>query len=545
MHAETVLINGKFWTCNPAQPEAEAVAIVRNRIAAVGAETDIRDLAGPATRILDLGGRRVVPGFNDAHVHFYMGGDSLASVNLRPARSQAEFRAIIADFAQARQPGEWILNGSWNDQNWDPPVLPTHQLIDDVTAQNPVFVHRSDGHMSLANALAMQMAGVDKHTADVPGGEIIRDAHGNPTGVFKDKAKALIDGLIPPPTQQHILESLLAAQDHAIAHGVTSIQDMGVLGKRGGAIMTDVLRAYQVLMHENRLLVRVSGHLPLPEWKRLAEAGVTAGFGNDKLRIGAVKSFSDGSLGSTTAWFFAPYTDAPHTTGLPSDEMVDAETMYRNLVDADHAGLQLAVHAIGDRANHEVLDMMRRLARESGVRDRRWRIEHAQHLIAEDFRRFAELGVIASVQPHHAIDDGPWAQRRIGPDRVRRAFAYRSMLDAGAKLALGSDWWVAPINPLLTIHAAATRRLPGDTEGSGWIPEQRITVEEAVHAYTVGSAYASGEEDVKGSIETGKLADFAVLSADIFNIPLEQIRTTNVFMTIFDGRPVFSRQAGA
>jgi predicted amidohydrolase YtcJ len=539
-----LLVNGRVWTVNPAQPEAEAVAISGNRIVAVGANSEILSLSGSAaqTRIIDLRGRLVVPGFNDAHLHFYMGGDSLRSVNLRGATGHPDLRQKIGEYASTRRPGEWILNGNWNDQSWDPAELPFHQLIDDVTEDNPVFVHRSDGHMSLANRVAMQIAGVDRSTSEVPGGEIVRDTNGDPTGVFKDTAKALIERVIPRPSQEYILQCLRAAQSYAIENGVTSVQDMGVLGKRGGDTMADVLRAYQRLLHDGELKVRVSGHLPLPEWKRLADAGVMAGFGDEKLRIGATKSFSDGSLGSTTAWFFDPYTDAPQTCGLPSNEMVDGEAMYRNLCDADRAGLQLVVHAIGDRANRTVLDMMERLTRENGVRDRRWRIEHAQHLQPSDIKRFGQLGVIASVQPYHAIDDGPWAERRIGPDRVRSAFAFRSLLDAGAVLALGSDWWVAPIDPLLTIHAAVTRQLAGGSE-DGWVPEQRISVKEAVFAYTMGSAYASGEEEIKGSIGIGKLADLAVLSKDIFSIDASEIRKTKVEMTIFDGTIVFEREA--
>lgn len=539
-----LLVNGRIWTVNSAQPEAEALAIAGKRIAAVGTNSEILSLSRSGaveTRIIDLNGRRVVPGFNDAHLHFYMGGDSLSSVTLRGATDHATLRQKLGDYAGTRKPGEWILNGNWNDQNWSPAELPFHQLIDDVTPDNPVFVHRSDGHMSLANRLAMQLAGVNKNTPEVPGGEIVRDANGDPTGLFKDTAKALIERVIPSPSQDYILQCLRLAQTYAIENGVTSVQDMGVLGKRGGDTMADVLRAYQTLLHNGELAVRVSAHLPLPEWRRLADAGVMARFGDDKLRIGATKSFSDGSLGSTTAWFFEPYTDAPQTCGLPSNEMVDEAAMYRNLCDADRAGLQLVVHAIGDRANRTVLDMMERLAREHGTRDRRWRIEHAQHLHPEDFKRFGQLGVIASVQPYHAIDDGPWAERRIGPDRVRSAFAFRSLLDAGAMLALGSDWWVAPIDPLLTIHAAVTRHLEGGSRG-GWIPEQRISVEEAVFAYTMGSAYASGEEGSKGSIETGKLADIAVLSKDIFTIAAEEIRETRVEMTIFDGTVVYERK---
>jgi predicted amidohydrolase YtcJ len=537
-----ILTNGRIWTENLQQPEAQALAIVDSRILAVGDTATILKLAGPNTRVIDLHGRRAVPGFNDAHVHFYTGGDGLSSVQLRDAASPEELRRRIGDFTHTLPKGEWILNGNWDHEKWTPANLPTHQLIDDVTPNNPVFVNRSDGHMMLANAMAMKLAGVDRNTKDVPGGVIVRDPDGNPTGIFKDAAKGLIEQVIPSPSQQHILSALLAAQQYAAENGVTSVQDMGVLGPRGADIMADVIRCYQILLKRGQLQVRVSAHLPLPEWKRFASAGVMADFGNEKLQIGAIKSFADGSLGSTTAWFFDPYNDAPDTHGIPSDELSDSERMYGQLRGADKAGMQIAVHAIGDRANNTILGLFERLERDEGSRDRRLRIEHAQHLLASDIPRFSKLHVIASVQPYHCIDDGRWAEKRIGADRARTTYAFRSLLDAGTVLAFGSDWWVAPMEPLLGIYAAATRRTLDGRHPDGWVPEQKVSVAEAVHAYTVGSAYASLEENVKGSIEPGKLADLVVLSKDIFHIDPVEIRDAKVDMTIFDGRIVFERK---
>ena len=539
---DLVLTNGKIWTENPAQPEAAAVAIAGGRIEMVGSSEQALATAGSQTRVVDLRGRRVVPGFNDAHVHMFMGGDSLSSVQLRDARSAEELRDRIAGHARSRPAGEWILNGSWDHERWTPAVLPTHQLIDDATREHPVFVNRSDGHMVLVNALAMRLAGVDKQTQDVPGGEIVRDANGHPTGIFKDAAKALIERAIPAPSQDRILAALDSAQAYAAENGVTSVQDMGVLGARAADTMADVIRAYQRLHEEGRLRVRVSAHIPLPAWKRLADLGVAAGLGDAMFHIGAVKSFSDGSLGSTTAWFFEPYSDAPETSGLPSDELMDADAMYANMREADRAGLQLAIHAIGDRANGTVLDFIERLVAENGRRDRRIRIEHAQHLRPEDIGRFAELGVIASVQPYHAIDDGGWVEKRIGAERAKTTYAFRSLLDAGAMVAFGSDWWVAPINPLLSIYAAVTRRTLDGNYPGGWMPQQKVSVQEAVHAYTVVPAYASGEERIKGSLEPGKVADLAVLSDDIFTIAPEAIRNVTVDVTILDGRAIFERQ---
>ncbi len=507
----------------------------------MGDSASIAKLIGPGTTVIDLKGRRVVPGFNDAHVHFYTGGSSLTCVHLRDTRSAAEFRTAIAAFARTRPKGEWILNGSWDHENWNPAALPTHALIDDVTSGNPVFVNRSDGHMMLANALAMKLAGVDRNTKDVPGGVIVRDAQGNPTGIFKDAANNLIERVIPVPSQAQIIEAILAAQRYAAENGVTSVQDMGVVGASGLPTTVAIIEAYQILIQRGQLKIRISAHLPLAEWKRLADAGIRADFGSDKLNLGSLKGFADGSLGSTTAWFFQPYTDAPSTSGMASDELLHPEQMYRDIRSADRAGLQVAIHAIGDRANNTILNFYEKLEQEDGPRDRRFRIEHAQHLLASDIPRFGQLKVIASVQPYHAIDDGRWADKRIGHERVERTYAFRSLLDKGAVLAFGSDWWVAPISPLLGMYAAATRRTLDGKHPDGWVPEQKITVREALQAYTAGSAYASFEEHLKGSLEPGKLADMAVLSEDILTIDPVEIEHTQVDLTIFDGKIVYKR----
>jgi predicted amidohydrolase YtcJ len=540
--ATLILVHGKIWTENPKQPEVEAIAVWGNRIVALGDSATILKLAGPQTKVIDLRGRRVVPGFNDAHVHFYMGGDGLTSVQLHDASSPQELRKIMADFARTAPKGKWILNGNWDHERWTPAALPTHELIDDVTPDNPVFVNRSDGHMCLANALAMKLAGVDKNTPDVPGGVIVRDTGGNPTGVFKDAAKGLIEKAQPKLGMDHILAAIRAAQKYANENGVTSVQDMGVFTAQGVDTMVDVIRAYQILGGQNDLTVRVSTHIPLSNWKRLDATGVRADFGTEKVQIGALKAFADGSLGSTTAWFFEPYTDAPNTNGIPSPELLHPDEMYERMQGADKAGLQLAVHAIGDRANRTILDMFEKLEKENGMADRRLRIEHAQHLSPVDIPRFAKLKVIASVQPYHAIDDGRWADRRIGPERVKTTYAFRSLLDAGVTLAFGSDWFVAPMVPLQGIYAATTRRTLDGKNPDGWVPDQKITVAEAVHAYTVGSAYAAKEERNIGSLETGKLADLAVLSDDIFHVDPVSIEKAKVDLTVFDGKVVFERK---
>ena len=536
--ADVVLVHGKVWTENPQQ--AEAVAILGNRIAGVGSSAEMLQLAGPGTKVIELGGKRVLPGFNDAHVHFIDGGSGLASVQLRDASSQAEFGRRIAGFAKTQPKGAWILQGNWDHEKWVPAQLPNHQLIDDVTADNPVFVYRLDGHMALANALAMKLAGVTRDTTDIPGGVIVRDTDGNPTGVFKDAAVALIERVIPPMTAQQMTAAIVAGEKYAAENGVTSIQDLP--GSTTDMHSAATFRAYETMWREGRLTVRISRGQRLLDWKRLADVGVITGLGNDTLRVGGLKSFADGALGSTTAWFFQPYSDSPNTSGIASDELVHSEAMYADMKGGDLAGLQLITHAIGDRANNTILNMYERLEKEDGPRDRRWRIEHAQHLLRSDIPRFASLHVVASMQPYHCIDDGRWAEKRIGSERIKTTYAFRSLLDSGATLAFGSDWPVAPMVPLMGIYAATTRRTLDGKNPEGWVPEQKITVAEAVHAYTFGSAYAEGEETVKGWLAPGKLADLVVLSKDIFHIDPIEIENTSVELTVFNGKIIYQRQ---
>jgi predicted amidohydrolase YtcJ len=537
VYASLVLVHGHVWTENSAQPEAEAIAIDGNHILMAGTSAEVLHLAGPSTHVIELHGRRVVPGFNDAHVHFVIGGQLLAGVQLRDAASQAEFWQRIASFARTQPDGAWIVVGAWDHERWTPAVLPTHQLIDEVTQHNPVFVERLDGHMGLANALAMKLAGVDRSTPDVAGGVIVRDADGNPTGIFKDAAMTLINRVIPPLSLAETKTAIVAAQREAARNGVTSVQEMADSNDDTGG--PDRLRAMQSLEREGRLTIRISENLRLRDWKNLAGSGVQAGFGDGLIQIGGLKAFADGGLGASTAWLFAPYDDAPATSGLASDELQNPTQMYADIKSADQAGLQIIIHAIGDRANRTILDFYQRVETENGPRDRRLRIEHAQHLTTADIPRFAQLHVIASMQPYHAIDDGRWAQKRLGADRIHYAYDFRSLLDSGATLAFGSDWPVAPLEPLMGIYAAVTRRTLDDRNPDGWIPEQKISVAEAVHAYTVGAAYAQFNKKSRGSLEPGKLADLAVLSQDIFHIDPVQIENTHVDLTIFDGRIIY------
>jgi predicted amidohydrolase YtcJ len=539
-HSSVILVNGKVWTENPAQPIAHAVALDGNKILAVGDDASIRKLAGPDTKVIDLRGRLLLPGFNDAHVHFLDGGASLISVELGTANSPAEFKERIVQFARTRAPGTWLRNGNWDHQRWNPPNLPNHQLIDEACGDHPALLWRTDGHMALANALALKLAGIDRNTKDPPGGEIERDKDGNPTGILKDSATALVVRVIPPLSAAEQNQAMEAALHEAAIHGITSVQNLADTPEDES--QPKVFREFQKFEREGKLTVRIYQGVRVRDWKMFADPGIVAPFGSTLLRIGNLKAFADGALGSETAWMDEPFANNPSNRGLASPDLLDVEKFYGEMRGADNAGLQLTIHAIGDHAISTILDLYARLENDNGPADRRPRIEHVQHIHPADYPRFAKLGVIASMQPYHAIDDGRWAEKVLGPERIHSSYAWKSLLDAGATLAFGSDWAVAPLDAVLGIYAATTRRtLDGKTPG-GWIPEQCITVAQAAHAYTVGSAFAEHQEKVKGSIEPGKLADLVVLSDDIFSIPPEQIQKTKVDMTVFDGRVIYERK---
>lgn len=534
MMADLVILNATIHTLDKARPRADAVAVYGNRISAVGTTAEIRKLAGAETRVIDAAGALVIPGFNDAHVHFIDGGSHLASVQLRDAATPQEFAERIRGFAAKTPKGRWITGGDWDHESWPGAPLPTKELIDKFTPDHPVFVNRLDGHMSLANSVALKLAGVTKETKDPDGGLIVRDPQtGEPTGVLKDAAMGFVNAKIPSPTFEEKLDAARAATEHAASLGVTSVQDMSA-GNDVGVLQT--------LAARGELKTRIYAVSPLPQWERLSRTGVRAVFGGDMLRVGGLKGFADGSLGSTTALFFEPYNDAPAMRGLLGDEMFPEGEMLKRVEGADRAGLQVMIHAIGDSANDKILSVYEQVARANGARDRRFRIEHAQHIRAGDIVRFARGGVIASMQPFHAIDDGRWAEKRIGHERARTTYAFRSLLDAGAVLAFGTDWYVAPLNPMLSLYGAVTRRTLDGKNPQGWIPEQKITIEEAVRAYTVGSAYAEFAENSKGTLSPGKLADMVILSQDIFRINPVEIEKTKVRLTIMDGRVVYEEK---
>lgn len=528
--AHLVVVGGRVWTGDPANPWAEAVAVRGERIVAVGPREEIDALRGEGTRVVDATGGLVTPGFIDAHVHFLDGGERLASVQLRDAGTPEEFARRIGQFAETVPPGTWILGGDWDHTLWGG-ELPRRDWIDSLTSEHPVFVQRLDGHMGLANTAALEAADVGT-TGDeasgrrIEGGEIVRYPDGAPTGLLKDNAMGLIWPAVPDASDAQEDRALDAAMAYVAERGVTSVHHMG-----GWSDLAVFRRGHR----DGRLATRISACVPLSSWERLRDVVAERGRGDEWLRIGCLKGFVDGSLGSHTAAMLEPFTDAPDDTGLLVNEREDLE---RWIMAAEAAGLQANVHAIGDRAIRLLLDIYERVIEAHGERDRRFRIEHAQHIHPDDMPRFGELDIVASVQPYHAIDDGRWAEEVIGSERARTTYAFRSLLDAGAHVAFGSDWYVAPPTPLEGIYAAVTRRtLDGENPG-GWVPEEKITVEEALVAYTRDAAYASFEEDIKGTLEPGKLADLVVLGRDITAIPPVEIRNVEVRMTVVGGEVV-------
>ncbi|MGB9071906.1 MAG: amidohydrolase family protein [Terriglobales bacterium] len=529
--ADLIIRNAKVWTVDRSRPEAEAVAILGERIVAVGSNQEVDAWRGAQTRVLDASGKRLLPGFDDAHVHFMSGGSQLDNVQLNDATSPQEFVRRIGQRAAITAKGEWLQGGDWDETKWNPAQLPSRELIDPVTGQTPVAVGRYDGHMILANSLALKLAGITAQTPDPAGGVIVRDDQGNPTGALKDAAADLVYKVIPAPTHDQRRHAIERALGHAASLGVTSVQDMD-------PDYADIA-IYSELLGEGKLTTRIYAAPLIPQVDDQVKIGIRHAFGGPYLRLGAVKSFADGSLGSATAYFFEPFADQPGNRGLLADGMHPISLMRDRMMKADAAGLQLCTHAIGDAGISAILDIYAEIEKAHGPADRRWRIEHAQHMAAKDFDRFAQLHVIASVQPYHAIDDGRWAEGRIGHDRASRTYAFRTFLGHKVRLALGTDWNVAPLNPMLTLYAAVTRATLDGKNPQGWFPEQKLTVKEAIEAYTMGSAYAEFQENEKGSITPGKLADMVLLSDDVINIDPVKIRDVRVLKTWVGGKVTY------
>jgi predicted amidohydrolase YtcJ len=536
--ADVVFTSGKIWTVDANRPDAEAIAVWHGRIVAVGKNEEVLALAGPQTRRIDLRGRRVFPGFFDCHLHLEGGGSRLAEVALKDARDEADFGRRLREF-DARLPRDrWLVGGDWDHDRTFGGTLPTAELLDRYVPDRPAFLRRYDGHMALANSRALRLASITAATVDPVGGVIVRRSGSRePSGILRDTAMGLVSSHIPPPGPEEIAEAVAGALAEIRKNGITSVQDMAGAGPD---TQRKLFRLYEELARTGRLTARIDLRWPLAQWQELARLGAETGFGNDWVQIAGVKGFIDGSLGSSTAKMFEPYLNEPSSTGV---FVTPPGKLREYILAADKAGISVAVHAIGDRGNAELLDIYGEAERQNGPRNRRFRIEHAQHLRPQDYTRFHELGVIASMQPYHVIDDGRWAEGRIGPERCAASYAYRSLLDAGATLAFGSDWSVAPLSPILGIDAAVNRRPLDGKHPEGWFPKQRISAAEAVRAYTLAAAYAGFHENDRGSLEPGKLADLVVLSRDILaDQERDHIADAEVVMTVVDGKVVYEKR---
>ncbi len=528
--ADLVVQNGNVWTGDDKHPRASAFAVRNGVFVAIGNEKDMLKWKGERTEVIDAKGKLITPGFIDCHVHFITGGLNLASVQLRDADTPYRFIERIKRFAKNTRQGNWITGGEWEHQSWGG-ELPKKEWIDSVTRDNPVFVRRLDGHMGLANSTALQLAGIDENTLPVVGGEIVKNAKGQPSGILKDNAMNLVLDVIPPPTKSQLQHALNASMEYVLKNGVTSVHHVA------GSEPEGIVEAFDDARKKNTLKTRIYVLMPLKDWKFMVSKMGHDGKGDEWLKYGGVKGFVDGSLGSHTAAFENPYTDKPTDKGIFIN---DKDSLVSWIKSADRAGLQVAVHAIGDAAIHFLLNTYEMIQEENGSRGQRFRIEHAQHIAPRDIERFARLNVIPSMQPYHAIDDGRWAETVIGPERIKTTYAFRSLFEAKVRVAFGSDWYVAPPNPIEGIYAAVTRRTLDNKNPDGWVPEQKISVEQALKAYTVNAAFASFDENVKGSIAKGKLADFVILDQNLFEVSPDSIRYIRVLETFVGGRMVYS-----
>lgn len=534
--ADIVVLNGKIWTGDPVMPWAEAIAATGEYITTIGSTPDIKGAIGPKTQVIDAKNKLVIPGLIDNHTHLMIGGLHLLTLDLRNVLTAKQFVQAVAEKALDLAPGHWITGGSWDHEQWPEGKLPEKSWLDPVTPTTPVFLTRADLHMGVANTLALQLAGITKETPDPAGGVIERDANGEPTGILKDTAMNIILSAIPKPTQKEYDQALIAAMNYAASVGITSVQD--ITAWKNWDDWESFVRFHQL----GALTLRIYARTPITEWEKQQMMIAASGRGDDWLQLGGVKGFVDGALGSATAYMFEPYTDAPDTCGLLVDQMYPEGIMLQRIFECDKAGMPVSIHAIGDRANNLLLDIFEAVIKENGPRDRRFRIEHAQHLLPEDINRMAKHKVIASVQPAHLADDGCWAERRLGDERCQSTYAFGSLVRADVPVTFGTDWPVVPLNPFTGIQAAVTRQTKDDRYPDGWIPQQKISVEQALHAYTSAGAYAEFSEHRKGTLTVGKLADMVVLSQDIFTIEPNAIGNTTVLYTMVGGKIVYAQK---
>jgi len=531
--ADLVVINGKIWTGVAGGAEVQALAVVGDKIVAVGDNQAIRRRIGPLTKIIDAHGRRVVPGLTDSHTHIISGGLHLKRLNLRDVKDKQAFIVAVGRDAQTKKKWQWVVGGRWSVESWVKPESPTRFWIDAVTGNVPVLLRRMDGHQALVNTATLRLAGVDKKGPPDPvGGEIERDhATGEPTGILKGSAMELVTRLIPPPSQDEMYQALLRAQKHLNSLGITGVHDMCEPAH---------LAIFERVLQEHKLTVRIYTFVSVVDWDTWGKRVAQYPNRDPLLHVAGLKGYMDGSLGSRTAYMREPYSDAGEHTKYPRGQLTDfadpPESLYDTVKKADGLGLQLAVHAIGDEANHLILNAYEQARKANGRTDARHRIEHAQHLLLEDVPRFAALGVVASMQPYHKADDGRYAEKRLGRERLRGSYAYRQLVDSGASVTFGSDWPVVTADPFAGMDSAVNART---IAGKIWLPQHSLTVEEALRAYTVWPAYASHREKVLGTIEPGMLADFVILSADVLTIPPQQISQVHAQTTVVGGTVVY------
>ena len=525
LNADIIIKNAKIWTGNLDKPNAEAMAIKGDSIIAIGSFEELIKFKGQNTEINDIHGNFITPGFIDTHVHLLMGGNSLLNVQLRNANTKEEFIKRIALFSKDIKPNQWIVEGNWDHTLWGG-ELPSKEWIDEFTKEKPVAIYRMDGHMILANSAALKIAGIDRNTPKIKNGEIVKNPDGTPTGILKSEAMYLVLNKIPALTDYQKEKAIKHAQEYLLSNGVTSIHDVDSLGGFG------ILKKIHT---NNQLAIRVYSADPLHNWNVLSEEKK---IDNKWLKNGLLKGFVDGSLGSHSAAFKEPYSDKPEDSGILTANIDSLKTW---ITKADNKNLQITVHAIGDKANNTLLNTYQAVIQLNGNKDRRFRIEHAQHLDKNDISRFSDLNVIASMQPYHAIDDGRWAENLIGKERIQTTYPFKSLIDANTTLVFGSDWPVAPASPLYGIYAAVTRQTLDNKNPNGWVPEQKINVEQALIAYTKNAAFSSFDEKIKGTLEKGKLADFVVLNEDLTTIKPEKIKNVIVLQTYVGGKMVFSR----
>ncbi len=520
---DVAYVNLTAWTGDPRPPATDAIGLVGNRIAALG-KAAVRAMSGPRTKTIDLEGAFVTPGFIDNHTHFLIGSATLSQPDLLSATSRDDFANRLGAAATAR-PGKWILGGSWDEQRLGG-ALPTTAWLDAATGDTPVAIPRTDLHSLLLNTAALRLAGITKDTPEVPGGVIVRDAAGNPTGVLKDNAKTLVERVIPAPTDAEREATMRDGIAHALRHGFTQVHTPEPFD-------STTYEAARRLRARGETDLRFYCFTPLRDWEKMAAIVAAEGRGDDWVRWGAVKGLADGSLGARTAVFRYPYSDAPDQTGVRVIPLAELKTL---VTAADKAGLHVTTHAIGDLANDDVLDMYAEVERTNGKRDRRFRIEHAQHLDAAAIPRFAKQKVIASVQPFHAIDDGRWAVQRIGQQRLAGTYAFRSLIDSGATVTFGSDWPVGPLDAMEGIYAAVTRETIDGANPEGWLPDQKTTAEQALKAYTVANAFAGFQDDRLGQIKAGHIADLTVLGGNVLTTAPDNVKDIKVLRTIVDGK---------